>query len=87
MIPYMVMHGNSNNRINEPENRTFTSINVRKQKIISGISTLFFKKNCAKEEIYISLRHENPPSLSTMLKCAGRFFMHTLHHGNNNTIW
>ena len=31
-------------------------------------------KNCQNDKFFISLHHENPPSLSTMLKCAGRFF-------------
>ena len=25
-------------------------------------------------KLFVSLHHQNPPSLSTMLKCAGRFF-------------
>ena len=25
------------------------------------------------QRLFVSLQHENPPSLSTMLKCAGRF--------------
>ena len=36
----------------------------------------FFSKKLAKRtKKFVFLQHQNPPSLSTMLKCAGRFFM------------
>jgi hypothetical protein len=34
----------------------------------------FFAKNIVISKKAAYLQHENPPSLSTMLKCAGRFF-------------
>ena len=34
----------------------------------------FFPNTCTTQIKVVPLQHENPPSLSTMLKCAGRFF-------------
>ena len=31
--------------------------------------------NCETKKMFVLLYHQNPPSLSTMLKCAGRFFI------------
>ena len=36
-------------------------------------SRFFLKKSLCHQGLFVTLRHENPPSLSTMLKCAGRF--------------
>ena len=36
-------------------------------------SSLFFPNSCTTQIKVVPLQHENPPSLSTMLKCAGRF--------------
>ena len=33
----------------------------------------FLLKSLYYQRLFVSLQHENPPSLSTMLKCAGRF--------------
>ena len=50
------------------------------------IMSFFFKKFVRITNSLYLCTHENPPSLSTMLKCAGRFFIRTFNHGNNNTI-
>ena len=45
---------------------------------------MIIKKMKINKEVFVSLQHENPPSLSTMLKCAGRFFffgLSELYHG------
>ena len=43
----------------------------------------FFSKKLAKRtKKFVFLQHQNPPSLSTMLKCAGRFF----YYSEPNTI-
>ena len=36
-------------------------------------SWFFLLKSLYYQWLFVSLQHENPPSLSTMLKCAGRF--------------
>ena len=36
----------------------------------------YLLKSLFYQRLFISLQHENPPSLSTMLKCAGRFFFY-----------
>jgi len=38
-----------------------------------GEAKLFSSKRLQDGEMFVFLRHENPPSLSMMLKCAGRF--------------
>ena len=40
----------------------------------TSISALFPQNPCTIQINALPLQHENPPSLSTMLKCAGRFF-------------
>ena len=42
---------------------------------ITSISTLFFQNPCTIQINVVSLHHKNPPSLSTMLKSAGRFIL------------
>ena len=42
---------------------------------ITSISTLFPQKPCTIQINALPLQHKNPPSLSTMLKWAGRFFI------------
>ena len=43
----------------------------------------FPQKSCTIQINALSLQHENPPSLSTMLKCAGRFFISTYGKQDN----
>ena len=40
---------------------------------IEGWLFFFLLKSLYYQRLFVSLQHENPPSLSTMLKCAGRF--------------
>ena len=40
---------------------------------IEGWLFFFLLKSLYYQLLFVSLQHENPPSLSTMLKCAGRF--------------
>ena len=41
---------------------------------------------CLIDKIFTPLHYQNPPSLSTMLKCAGRFFIHITHGNNTHSI-
>ncbi|MBQ0048741.1 MAG: hypothetical protein KBT12_00660, partial [Bacteroidales bacterium] len=43
--------------------------------LIASKTNNFHPKVCTNEILFVPLHHENPPSLSTMLKCAGRFFI------------
>jgi len=38
----------------------------------------FSKKHLLNEKLFVLLQHQNPPSLSTMLKCAGRFILYIM---------
>ena len=49
---------------------TLSNINMSKN---STFVWFFFLKSLYYQWLFVSLQHENPPSLSTMLKCAGRF--------------
>ena len=42
---------------------------------IASISALFFQNPCTIQINALPLHHKNPPSLSTMLKSAGRFIL------------
>lgn len=41
--------------------------------LLSHICVKFLLKSLCYQQMLVFLQHENPPSLSTMLKCAGRF--------------
>ena len=49
---------------------TLLNINMSKN---STFAIFFLLKSLYYQWLFVSLQHENPPSLSTMLKCAGRF--------------
>ena len=46
---------------------------------IEGWLSFFLLKSLYYQRLFVSLQHENPPSLSTMLKCAGRFCIYTFN--------
>ena len=54
------------------QNLTLLNIDMSKK---TTFAWFFLLKSLFYQRLFISLQHENPPSLSTMLKCAGRFFM------------
>ena len=54
------------------QNITLLNIDMSKK---TTFVWFFLLKSLFYQRLFISLQHENPPSLSTMLKCAGRFFM------------
>ena len=53
----------------------FSSRNTQHLLRITSISTLFFQTPCTIQINALPLQHKNPPSLSTMLKSAGRFIL------------
>ncbi len=57
------------------EKRMIEVSQLNKMKNILGYIFLFFKKVWLIQNKAVFLHHQNPPSLSTMLKCAGRFFI------------
>ena len=61
----------------------FASRNTQHLLKTSFISSLFLQNPCTIQINALPLQHENPPSLSTMLKCAGRFFICTYGKQDN----
>lgn len=47
--------------------------NSQLSNILLKVGCFFLLKSLYYQRLFVSLQHENPPSLSTMLKCAGRF--------------
>ena len=58
-------------------NAAFLSPNTQQLLKTPVKSSLFFPNSCTTQIKVVPLHHENPPSLSTMLKCAGRFLFMT----------
>ena len=67
---------------------TLLNINTSKN---STFSWFFSLKSLYFQWLFVPLQHENPPSLSTMLKCAGRFCLYTFEYGESyslyKTVW
>ena len=47
--------------------------NSQLSNMLLKVGCFFLLKSLYYQRLFVSLQHENPPSLSTMLKCAGRF--------------
>ena len=61
----------------------FASRNTQHLLKITSNSALFPQNPCTIQINALPLQYENPPSLSTMLKCAGRFFICTYGKQDN----
>ena len=48
--------------------------NSQLSNMLLKVGCFFLLKSLYYQRLFVSLQCENPPSLSTMLKCAGRFF-------------
>ena len=56
----------------------------------STFSRFFLLKSLYCRELFVSLQHKNPPSLSTMLKCVGLFCIYIYSNfgfGNSPITW
>ena len=63
------------------QNLTLLNIDMSKK---TTFAWFFLQKSLFYQRLFICLQHENPPSLSTMLKCAGRFLW---VYGNKNSVY